>query len=181
MRFIRETLLAALALALPAAPAPAAPAGAMLRLGTAATTSDAAARAKGWIEVESWSWGTSNNRKGWDGTIKGRRDAVRSPGRIEVPLDSSKFGAVAGAQRDEGVDPLPSSGTLRIKVKFPWLDCRVGATFPDAELRAQANRYAFAGLVVTGCPGGAAGSASPADPLVLTYAKVTVRGWDPEK
>lgn len=167
MRLISTSLLGALALVLPALPALAAAPGALLKFGTA-TGGPTARGHKEWIEVESWSWGASNARKGWDGTIKGR-------------ASSDKSGAVAGAHRDEGVDPLPSSGTLRIKVKFPWLDCRVGATFPDAELRTQATRYAFAGLVVTGCPGGAAGSASSSDPLVLTYAKVTVRGWDPEK
>ena len=129
--------------------------------------SSAAARAghTDWIEVTSWSWGTSNARKGWDGTIKGRRaPAAASNGASPAP-------------------PPPGAGTLRVKVRFPWTDCRVGATFPDATLDDAAGRNSFSEVVVTRCPSTAAspGGQQESDAVTLSYAKVIVRGWDPAK
>ena len=58
-------------------------------------------------------------------------------------------------------------GAVRVKVKFPWLDCKVGAAFPDAVLQNDAGRYEFKDAIITGC--------AP-DSVSLNYAKVTVRG-----
>ena len=110
------------------------------------------------IEIISWSWGATN---------------------------AAKYGAVSGAHRDDGVAApaekrqhgwMPSNrpldrGSLRVKVKFPWLDCRVGAAFPDAMLQNDAGRYEFQEAIITGC--------AP-DGVALNYKKVTVRGWNPE-
>ena len=63
-------------------------------------------------------------------------------------------------------------GAVRVKVKFPWLDCRVGAAFPDAVLQNDAGRYELKDAIITGCA---------ADGVSLNYAKVMVRGWDPAK
>ena len=63
-------------------------------------------------------------------------------------------------------------GSVRVKVRFPWLDCRVGATFPDATLDDAAGRNSFSEVTVTRCDN---------DAVTLSYAKVTVRGWDPAK
>ena len=63
-------------------------------------------------------------------------------------------------------------GAVRVKVKFPWLDCKVGAAFPDAVLQNDAGRYEFENVLISGC--------AP-DSVTLDYAKVRVRGWDPEK
>ena len=113
------------------------------------------------IEILSWSWG--------------------------APAGSAKYGAVAGAHRDEGLGlaekrqhgwvtvaaPLRHrGGAVRVKVKFPWLDCKVGAAFPDAVLQNDAGRYEFKNVLISGC--------AP-DSVTLDYAKVRVRGWDPEK
>ena len=183
------TLAAAATLTATFAAAPASAAlNAFLKIGgTPAPHAAAAARAghKDWIEVTSWSWGTSNARKGWDGSIKGRASA-------------EKYGAVSGAHRDEGVardvvsprdtaSGMPTGkrqhgwmpvaqtldrGSVRVKVRFPWLDCRVGATFPDATLDDAAGRNSFSEVTVTRCD---------SDAVTLSYAKVTVRGWDPAK
>ena len=140
---------------------------------------DAAAHAghKGEIEISSWSWGASNARKGWDGTVKGRSSV-------------EKYGAVGGMHRDDGVTPAQRNaavglaapldrGSVRVKVKFPWLDCKPGAAFPAAVLQNAEGRYALKDVVVTSCP--AALPSEGRDVVTLEYAKVIVRGWDPAK
>ena len=141
LRAITLAAAAALAATLAATPASAA-LNAFLKLDKPPSSAAARGRHDGWIEVTSWSWGTSNGRKGWDGSIKGR-DA-----------------------------PPPGAGSLRVKVRFPWRDCRVGATFPDATLDDAAGRNSFSEVTVTRCD---------PDAVTLSYAKVTVRGWDPAK
>lgn len=135
----------------------------------------AAARASGGkpLEIESWSWGTTMAGD-WDGTIKGPPDGAAQAG-------AAKYGAVSGLHRDDSIaakrqhgwitvsQPL-DRGSVRVKVKFPWLECRVGAAFPDAVLQNAAGRYELEQVLVAGCaPNGVA----------LNYAKVKVRGWDP--
>ena len=162
MRPITRTTICALAAAALAAPAFAA-ADYYLRLDD--VKGGAAAKASGGTQfaIESWSWGATN---------------------------AAKFGAISGAHRDDGVTApaekrqhgwMPSNrpldrGSVRVKVKFPWLDCRVGAAFPDAVLQNSAGRYELKDVQVTGC---AAGAGQPADSITLNYTKVRVRGWDP--
>ena len=111
------------------------------------------------IEILSWSWGEA--RKGWDGSVKG---ASRKgwDGSVKGSSSAAKFGAVGGMHRD--------SGRVRVKVKFPWLGCKVGAAFPDAVLQNDAGRHELSDVVVSDCA---------SDGVTLDYAKVTVRGWDP--
>jgi hypothetical protein len=154
MRPIMKTTMYALIAAAVAAPAFAASADYYLKLGGASARSGAGKQ----LEILSWSWGATS---------------------------SAKYGAVAGAHRDDTVDPaekrqhgwMPVAqpldrGAVRVKVKFPWLDCRVGAAFPDAVLQNDAGRYEFQDAIITGC--------AP-DSVTLDYAKVKVRGWDPAK
>ena len=167
------TLAAAATLATFAATPASAALNAFLKIGgTPAPHAAAAARAehKDWIEVTSWSWGTSNARKGWDGSIKGRKGWDGSiKGR--KGWDGTIKGNRAAAPLSPGSPPA-SAGSLRVKVRFPWLDCRVGATFPDATLDDAAGRNSFSEVTVTRCDN---------DDVTLSYAKVTVRGWDPAK
>ena len=160
------TLAAAATLATFAATPASAALNAFLKIGgTPAPHAAAAARAghKDWIEVTSWSWGTSNARKGWDGSIKGRK---------------GWDGTIKG--RDA---PPPGAGELRVKVRFPWTDCRVGAAVPDATLDDAAASYAFSEVVVTRCPSTAAspGGQQESDAISFSFTKVIVRGWDPAK
>lgn len=122
------------------------------------------------IAILSWSWGATN------------------AGRVNLNSSKSnaaKYGAVAAAHRDDTVDPaekrqhgwMPVAqpldrGAVRVKVKFPWLDCKVGATFPDAVLQNDAGRYELKEVIISGC--------AP-DEISLNYGKVMVRGWDPAK
>ena len=97
---------------------------------------------------------------------------------------------MSGAHRDDTLNPAQGTpaekrqhgwvtvskpldrGAVRVKVKFPWLDCRAGAAFPDAVLQNDAGRYELKDAIITGCA---------ADGVSLNYAKVIVRGWDPAK
>jgi len=172
---IKMCVSVAAALAAPAlAPAPAYAASAdyYLKLGDIKGESAAKAGPGKHIEILSWSWGATMAAGDWDGTIKGS-------------ASTAKYGAVAGAHRDDGLSPAEKrqhgwvavakpldSGAVRVKVKFPWLDCKVGAAIPDAVLQNDAGRYEFKDAIITGCA---------ADSVSLNYAKVTVRGWDPAK
>jgi hypothetical protein len=163
MRPIMKTTMCALVAAAVTAPAPALAASAdyYLKLGDVKGESAAKAGTGKRLEIESWSWGATS---------------------------AEKFGAVGGMHRDDGVNapavtekrqhgwvtvskPL-DRGAVRVKVKFPWLECRVGAAFPDAVLQNDAGRYEFKDAIITGC--------AP-DSVTLDYAKVVVRGWDPAK
>ena len=166
MRPIMKITMCAFVAAAVAAPAFAASSDYYLKLGdikpvlSKVEGGESAAKASGGkqIEILSWSWGAAS---------------------------TAKFGAVAGAHRDDGLSPAEKRqhgwvtvskpldrGAVRVKVKFPWLDCRVGAAFPDAVLQNDAGRYEFQDAIITGC--------AP-DSVILDYAKVTVRGWDPKK
>ena len=158
MRPIMKTTLCALVAAAVAAPAFAASADYYLKLGDVKGESAARTGAGNRIEILSWSWGAAS---------------------------TAKYGAVAGAHRDDGLNPAEKRqhgwvtvskpldrGAVRVKVKSPWLECRVGAAFPDAVLQNDAGRYEFKDAIITGC--------AP-DSVTLDYAKVVVRGWDPEK
>ena len=176
MRPIMKIPMCAFVAAVVAAPAPtpayAASADYYLKLGDIKGESAARSGPGKHIEILSWSWGTTMAGD-WDGTIKGGA------------ASTAKYGAVAGAHRDDGLNPAEKRqhgwvtvskpldrGAVRVKVKFPWLDCRVGAAFPDAVLQNDAGRYEFQDAIITGC--------AP-DSVSLNYAKVIVRGWDPAK
>ena len=94
------------------------------------------------LEILSWSWGATG---------------------------TAKYGAVSGAHREEGLSKPLDRGSVRVKVKFPWLECKVGAAFTDAVLQNDAGRYEFQDAIITGC--------AP-DSVALNYGKVRVRGWD---
>ena len=117
--------------------------------------------------------------------MRGPRQTTSLDG-AQGATSSAKYGAVSGAHRDDNVDgradaalaaPL-ERGSVRVKVKFPWLDCKVGAAFPDAVLHNSAGRYELKDVQVTSC---SSGGDRPMDSLSLNYAKVRVRGWDSDK
>jgi hypothetical protein len=192
MRPIMKIPMCAFVAAAVAAPAPtfAASADYYLKLGDVKGESAARSGPGKHIEILSWSWGTTMAGDG-GGTTKPVLSNVEggAPG-------TAKYGAVAGAHRDDTVDsaekrqhgwvtvakPL-DRGAVRVKVKFPWLDCKVGAAFPDAVLQNDAGRYEFKEVMITSCATApsASGGAAPADEVSFNYGKVIVRGWDPAK
>ena len=104
------------------------------------------------IEVLSSEFGAA--RKGWDGSIKGGSSSVekRQHGWVKV---------------SKALD----QGNIRIKVKFPWLGCRVGAAYADAVVGDATGRMELTDVTITDC--------AP-DAVELNYKRVTVRGWNPE-
>ena len=117
--------------------------------------------------------------------MRGPRQTTSLDG-VQGATGAEKFGAISGAHRDDSVAgradaalaaPL-ARGSVRIKVKFPWLDCRVGAAFPNAVLHNDAGRYELKDVIITSC---SSGGDRPMESLSLNYTKVIVRGWDPEK
>jgi hypothetical protein len=175
MRPIMTSTIFALAAAAAAGSAMAASSDYYLRLGDVKGGLAANAGPGKAIAILSWSWGATT-ADDWDGTIKGA-------------TSTGKYGTVGGMHRDDQVDPAASApaekrqhgwvtvskpldrGAVRVKVKFPWLDCKVGAAFPDAVLQNDAGRYELQDAIITGC--------AP-DAVSLNYAKVRVRGWNPE-
>ena len=103
------------------------------------------------------------------GDVKGK-SAAGVPQIVITSWSFGKYGAVAGAHRDDGLSQPLHRGSVRVKVKFPWLGCAVGTAFPDAVLQTDAARYEFQEAIITGCA---------MDGVGLNYTKVQVRGWDP--
>ena len=160
MRPIIKTTLCALVAAAVAAPALAASSNYYLKLGDIKGELAAKAAPGKQLEIESWSWGAASGRRSsapWPAT-----HAMTASPRPAV-TEKRQHGWVTVAK------PL-DRGAVRVKVKFPWLECKVGAAFPDAVLQNDAGRYEFQDAIITGC--------AP-DSVSLDYAKVTVRGWDP--
>jgi hypothetical protein len=167
VRPIMKTAMCALAAAAVAAPAFAASSNYYLKLGDIKGELAAKSGAGKQLEILAWSWGATSAGK--FGTVSGirRDDGVTAPG-------DAAAGRAAGKRQHGWVTvakPL-DRGAVRVKVKFPWPDCRVGAAFPDAVLQNAAGRYEFKDAIITGC--------AP-DSVSINYAKVMVRGWDPAR
>ncbi len=166
MRPITITIYCALAVAALAAPASAAAADYYLKFGAVKSdlggaggaAADAGKGRENRIEVLSSEFGSA--RKGWDGSVKG--GSARDAGSA-TPAAERQLGWVKLSQ------PL-AQGNLRIKVKFPWLGCRVGAAYDNAVAVDSAGRFELTDVTIASCE---------RDAIELTYAKVTVRGWNP--
>lgn len=71
---------------------------------------------------------------------------------------------------DQALDePLPS-GSLRVKVKMPWIACKVGTRFPTLALGGGAKTYRLTDAVVTSCGQSAGGQ--PMESISFNYAKI---------
>lgn len=63
----------------------------------------------------------------------------------------------------------PSQGSVRVRVKMPWLACRVGATYPRLELAGGGKRHVLEDVRVTSC--GRSGG-SPEESITFVYGKL---------
>jgi hypothetical protein len=192
MHPIIKATMCALAAATVAGPAFAASADYYLKLGDVKPAlskaegggSAAKAGAGKRIAILSWSWGAAQASAAKYGAVAGahRDDSVAGDARSDahadaaprdagsgIPTEKRQHGWVTVAQPAAGT---AAGGAVRVKVKFPWLDCRVGAAFPGAVLQNDAGRYELENVLISGC--------AP-DSVTLDYAKVRVRGWEPEK
>ena len=70
---------------------------------------------------------------------------------------------------DETLDePLPS-GSVRVKVKMPWLACKVGTRYPTIELGSGARIYRLTDALVTSC---GTSANQPTENISFSYAKL---------
>ena len=64
-------------------------------------------------------------------------------------------------------------GAVRVKVKFPWVGCRVGARYPSLELGEAKKSYVLHDVTVASC--GSASSAAddrPTEEVAFYYNKI---------
>jgi type VI protein secretion system component Hcp len=120
------------------------------------------------IEVESWSFGATQPvaaATNLNSSKSNREIAVSDPG-ASGPKTTSK--------RQHGwvtVSKPLDRGSVRIKVKLPWLDCKVGAAFPDAVLQTAYIRYKLKEVMVSSCTvsGSGGGGGVPTESATLNY------------
>ena len=111
------------------------------------------------------------------GRTEGDPDRPIVAGSLPNPSASKRqHGAVTiskewGAASPQLAKPQ-DQGSVWIRVATPWTACRAGTRYPAIELGDGKASYQLSDVVVTSC---AAGGAS------LSYAKVKVRAWDPER
>jgi hypothetical protein len=153
------------------------------------------------IEILSYSFGAT--RKGWDGTVKGGSSAADDAaarkgwdgtvkgGNVAENSAAAKFGAIAGAHRDDSIaKPAariaapPARGSVTVAGSFPG--CIVGTRYVDAVLQVPGARYVMQDVQIAMCSAPRAARSSMAGEYLrggisLNYKKVTVRGWDPAK
>ncbi|HEV2044828.1 MAG TPA: hypothetical protein VGR05_09135 [Sphingomicrobium sp.] len=79
----------------------------------------------------------------------------------------------------QGVSQPLDRGAVRVKVKLPWVGCRVGAHYPALMLGGGAQRYELQDAIVTSCGARSASDERPTEEVSFNYGKVTVHGWDP--
>jgi len=132
---------------------------------------------------------TAGPKNGWKAdeageaeiTLKGATAEERKrPGRVkygDITLKrgvSEAAGGVQVAAGDIDGDGRPHSaagpGSVRIKTKAAWRECRVGARYPILELSDSTSRYRLIDAVVTACQ--AASDVVPTDQISFNYAKI---------
>ena len=149
MRPITRTTICALAAAAMAAPAVAA-SNYYLKLDNPKGESAAKAGGGTQIEILSWSWGATNA-----GGVRVATGDVNGDGKADVvtaPRDSAS--GMPTEKRQHGwvtISKPLDRGSVRVKVKLPWLDCKVGTAFPNAVLQNDAGRYELKEVLVSSC------------------------------
>ena len=66
--------------------------------------------------------------------------------------------------------PVRDHGSVDLKLKSAWADCRVGARYPSLELGDRDKTYKLTDAIVTSCAG--SGGDRPAESLSLNYTKI---------
>jgi len=116
------------------------------------------------LEVESWQWGATrsggNNQLKLDDSAGASQPATFNPYSIKKLSDSSS---------PTFAKPLPR-GSLTVKGKLPG--CAVGQRYAGMQFAGGGMAYQLSDVVITSCGPGQ---------VTMNYAKVTVKGWNPEK
>jgi hypothetical protein len=92
--------------------------------------------------------------------IQGSQDIVITGSRIPQPS-----GSPGGA------------GSLRVKVRMPWLACEEGKFYPTLIMGDPVKAYELSDAVIASCGAGP----ERGQTISFNYKKVQVRGWDPER
>jgi hypothetical protein len=66
-------------------------------------------------------------------------------------------------------------GSVRAKVKFPWVGCVVGARYPDITLGDGARSYRLQDVTVASCGGAAGQDEGPEESITFVYGKLGVK------
>ena len=99
-----------------------------------------------------------------DGAAEAAAHTVKSPRDSASGMASGKRTHPALIKITKPLEP----GTITMSMKLA--DCAVGTQYPSAEVGTPEGRYALTDVVVARC----------GDEVTLDYAKVKVRGWNPE-
>ena len=86
-----------------------------------------------------------------------------SPAASGLPTGKRQHKAITFTQ------PL-DKGSVLLKLKAAWPECRVGATYPSLELSGSAKTYRLTDATVTDCA--AAGGDRPTESISLNYTKI---------
>ena len=123
-----------------------------------------------------------------DGSVT---DAGGADSAAAAAAAGGKFGAVSGVRRDDNLASVKRTHPALVKITKPLetgsislnmklAGCAVGKRYPSAVLSTPRGLYTLLDIVVASCDAGSGGGA-PTEQVTLNYAKVKVRGWDPEK
>ncbi len=74
----------------------------------------------------------------------------------------------------------PDRGSVRIKVKYPWVGCKVGARYPDITLGDDANSHRLQDVTVASC-GTAADEGIPTETVIFQFGALPDRGGSSAK
>lgn len=97
-------------------------------------------------------------------TVGGARSEAQATGkRQHKPLTMQGY-------YDQSLDQPLARGALRVKVKMPWMACKVGTRFPELMLGGGATTYRLTDAVVTSC--GPASGSRPMESISFNYSKI---------
>ena len=124
------------------------------------------------IEIQSFHWGPRQSTS---------NDGTRLGGAKTLTVDSSHTDTAQATGKRQHLPlrartyydaPLPQ-GSVRVKVKMPWLACRVGASYPRLELAGGGKRHVLEGVTVASC-GRSSGDADdrPTEEVAFYYNSI---------
>lgn len=103
------------------------------------------------------------------GLATGKRQHKPVLSRVEGPMTITKEWDATTPQLRLAAPP--PQGSLRVKVKLPWLACRVGARYPELQLGDAAATYTLTDVLVTSC-GSSSGGDRPMEQISFNYARI---------
>ena len=107
----------------------------------------------------------------------GRTEARRLPPELPVMASLTKSNSGAPAEKRQhgwnSVSRPLDRGSVRVKVKFPWVGCAVGARYPVITLGDGAKNYQLRDVTVASCGRSAGpGDEGPEESITFVYGKL---------